>query len=411
MATNKTSKKIRILHINGAYGKGGAAQVMDDISRHISALDSGISSSFMVGRDYSSGKKACELLSKTQFLCNVFYTRLTGKDCFGLPFSKPSAIEKHIAENCDIIHLHNLHGYYFNLNDIDLFKTKPCIWTVHDFWLNTSRVCYYDEKNFDYETGKYYKLSEYPKSWFLNRGVSISHNKRKLIKSLSDHIVFVAVSEYTKKEIQRVYPNLNIQVIHNGIDTDTFKPHKNSESGPSGNFKIVAMASDFKDERKGFLTLIKVLSILANKDIKNRFFIELIGNLHLPFNYRHLTRGITMKVHGYLNEKEDIVKILSQANLFVNLSRNETFCLSNVEAMACGTPVLLLENEINREIVGDAGVYLNTNNPSDVADFLSNIINHKIILPGSEMLRERGLHFKIDNCANAYRNLYRTKAN
>jgi Glycosyltransferase len=218
--------------------------------------------------------------------------------------------------------------------------------------------------------------------------------------------VFVAVSEYAKKEIQRVYPNLNIQVIHNGVDTDTFTPHKNSESDSTGNFKIIAMASDFKDKRKGFLTLIRALSILANKDIKNSFSIDLIGNLHLPFIYRHLIRDITVKAHGYVNEKKDIVKILSRANLFVNLSRNETFCLSNVEAMACGTPVLLLNNRVNKEIVGDMGTYLENSHPQEVAQVIENIINHKILLPDPSSLRQRSLKFTIKNCAAAYKELY-----
>ena len=159
----------------------------------------------------------------------------------------------------DIIHLHNLHGYYINLeilfNYIKKYK-KPVVWTLHDCWTFTGHCVYFSNIGCErWRNGCYAcpKKHTYPKSLILD-GSKRNYEKKKNIFTGVQNLTIITPSEWlanlVRESFLKEYP---VKVINNGIDTSTFKPTKSNfrESYGLENKKIILGVANMWGERKG----------------------------------------------------------------------------------------------------------------------------------------------------------------
>lgn len=240
----------------------------------------------------------------------------------------------------EVIHLHNLHGYYVNLKVLfDYLKVsgKPVIWTLHDCWAFTGHCAHYDYIGCNkWQLGGCHHCPQkksYPTSVFLDCSRRNFKGKQKLFCGIPNlHIVTPSnwLAEQVKLSFLKEYP---IHVIHNGIDTSVFKPthgdfraHYHLE-----NQKIVLGVASAWEKMKGLSDFIE-LSKLLTEDYR----IVLVGLTEkqkesLPSKIIGITRT---------NSICELAEIYTAADVFVNLTKQEVLGLVNLEAQACGTPAL-----------------------------------------------------------------------
>ena len=252
--------------------------------------------------------------------------------------------------NPDIIHLHNLHGC-MNLGLImDYIKKykKPVIWTFHDCWALTGHCVH-----FDYVQCMKWKSNchhcpiyrSFPEAYIDNS--RYMHKKKKQWFSNLEKAILVAPSYWMSEQIKESYlSNYPIKVIQNGINLSTFKISKsNFKQKYKINTKFILLGVAFGwGPKKGLDTFIR----LAN-DLIDEFQVVLVGTNKesekcLPSNI--------ISIHATQNQAE-LAEIYNGADLFVNLTREDTFPTVNIEALACGTPVITYRTGGSPEIIDE----------------------------------------------------------
>lgn len=242
----------------------------------------------------------------------------------------------------DIIHIHNLHGYYINIEILfDYLRQsgKKIIWTLHDCWSFTGHCPYFEFVKCDKwmnGCGRCPQIKEYPKS-YLDFSERNWRKKKAAFTGVKD-MVLVTPSQWlaslTKKSFMREY---TVKVIHNSVDTDIFKPLKSGikqEYGLGDKKVVLGVASEW-NYRKGFDYMVK----LAEK-LGNNYVVVVIGitkeqkKVLLP-NMLGLPRTANI---------QELVKWYSVAEVFVNPTLEDNYPTTNLEAIACGTPVLTFDS-------------------------------------------------------------------
>jgi len=239
----------------------------------------------------------------------------------------------------DIIHLHNLHGYYINVELLFKFLKeykKPVIWTLHDCWAFTGHCAHFDLcKCYKWKTEchKCPQKKEYPASILLDNSRKNYRNKKKAFQGV-DNMVIVTPSDWlsdlVKESFLREYET---RVINNGIDLALFKP---TEGGFREKYKlenkiIVLGVASAWGVKKGLVDFIEL-----RKQLDRRYEIVLVGvseedkNI-LPNGVLGITRT---------NSVKELAEIYTAADIFLNLTYEDNYPTVNLEAQACGTPVI-----------------------------------------------------------------------
>lgn len=314
---------------------------------------------------------------------------------------------KYIKPN--IIHLHNIHGYYLNYPMLFNFlkETKiPVIWTLHDCWAFTGHCAHYMFANchkWESHCGQCPLKSNYPKSYLFDRSYKNFEKKRKTFLSLKD-LTLVAVSKWLENDLHKsFFKKEKIIQIYNGIDIRKFKPSTSADKTlndyqiPENNYIILGIASNWY--RKGLADFIKLRNMLNNK-----FTIILIGLSkkeinHLPNNIIGLER----------TENQDaLVDFYTAANLYFNPTWEDNFPTTNLEAMACGTPVITYRTGGSPEaIIQETGYVIEKGDLQSALKYIKEICNskkEKFTIPCRQMIIK---NFNKDERFHDYINLYK----
>lgn len=296
----------------------------------------------------------------------------------GAGFGSKAVTEKFIEwvkkYDPDVIHLHNLHGYYINVEV--LFKyLKTCgkriIWTLHDCWAFTGHTAYCDIVNCKRWMKGCYDcplLKKYPAS-LIDRSKQNWKKKKKVFTSLSN-MTIITPSKWlgilVKNSFLRKYP---VRVINNGIDISQFYPVKSDfrqKNGLENKFVVLGVATSW-NELKGYSDYLKLANILGND-----YRIVLVGLTkeqieNLPENIIGIERTANVR---------ELTEIYTMADLFLNLSYCENYPTVNIEAMACGTPVLTYNTGGSPEIIEKyGGIVVEQGEVYVVADKCRNLKN------------------------------------
>ena len=250
----------------------------------------------------------------------------------------------------DVIHLHNLHGYYLNVGLLfDYLKTcdKKVVWTLHDCWAFTGHCPYFTIARCDkWETGCYKcpNRKEYPKSFFDN-SKKMWKLKKEWFTGVKDMTIITPshwLAELVKQSFLKDYP---VQVINNGIDLSVFKPSESDFRKKFGieDKKIVLGVANVWEHRKGLDVFVELAKRLDNR----KYQIVLIGTDDKVDKL--LPNGI-ISIHRTQNQTE-LAEIYSTADVFVNPTREENYPTVNMEAIACGTPVITFRTGGSPEIL------------------------------------------------------------
>jgi glycosyltransferase involved in cell wall biosynthesis len=326
------------------------------------------------GRECSS--TSFKIGGRKDFIFHLVCTRVFDRHGFGLK-AATFKLAKYIQEiDPDIIHLHNIHGYYIHVGVLFNFLKaikKPVVWTFHDCWPFTGHCSYFDRVDcykwesecFDCPMIKYY-----PKSWFVDN----SRNNFRIKKSLFSGIAkmtLVSPSVWLANHLRNSFlQSYNIEVINNGVDIDRFSPAHlerfNDKYRFDSRYIILGVASIW-DQRKGLSDFVKLRSLI-DPDIG----IVLVG-----LNMNQI-RNLPLGIYGISRTEsiEELALIYSAADIFVNPTHVDNFPTTNLEALACGTPVVTYDTGGSPEqITRDCGIIVKKGDISGLRDAIIHIIN------------------------------------
>lgn len=326
---------MKILQINSVCGYGSTGKIAVDIAK--SAENHKHECIIAYGRrDANNYPNAIKIGTNNDVRVHGILSRLTDKH--GL-FSKKMTtqfIEKVKEMNPDVIHLHNIHGYYIHYPILFEYlkeSKKPVVWTLHDCWSFTGHCAYYTYaqcNKYLAGCGKCPQLKEYPKAFTDSSHFNLEM-KRKVFAGLKN-LTIVTPSSWLKHEVEKTFlSDYPVRVIHNGIDLEKFKTVNFKRKSDK---KIILGVASVWERRKGLETFIKLSEILPEA-----YEIVLVGLTSsqiktLPNNIRGIEKTDSV---------EELVEYYNEAVVFLNPTLEDNYPTTNLEAQACGTPVVTFD--------------------------------------------------------------------
>ena len=251
----------------------------------------------------------------------------------------------------DVLHLHNLHGWFIHLPTLFAYIKKSgvrVVWTLHDCWAFTGHCPYFDMVDCEkWTTGCFdcpqYKA--YPNN-FVDTSKRSYAKKKEWFLGVKD-LTIVTPSKWLADLVKRSFlKDYNVQVINNGIDLSVFRPRESDfrvRYGLQDKYILLCVAFAW-GKRKGLDVLIEL-----SKRLDKRYQIVLVGTSE---NTEKQLSGNIISIRKTQNQTE-LAEIYSAADLFVNPTREEVFGLVNAEALACGTPVLTFKTGGSPEVIDE----------------------------------------------------------
>ncbi|MBD5584093.1 MAG: glycosyltransferase [Clostridia bacterium] len=364
---------MKLLQINVTANWGSTGKIAEDIGKL--AIEAGWESWIAYGRgNPSSASNLIRIGSDWDMKLHGLQTRIF--DNHGLASKKATKefIQKVKEIQPDIIHLHNIHGYYINYYLLFEFLKeygRPVVWTLHDCWTFTGHCSHFVFARCDKWKSGCFDCPEkgsYPKSLIIDRSRQNYIDKKNAFLGLRNlTIVPVSnwLSEMVSKSFFKGYP---INTIHNGIDLSVFNSQGSNSQTEKGYYRILGVASVWND-RKGLADFIHLRSLLP----KN-YEIVLVGLTQdqidsLPSGIRGITRTENI---------QQMVDLYASADVFVNPTLEDTFPTTNIEALACGTPVVTYRTGGSPEAIDvNTGVVVPYGSVMDLAEAVKKVCENR----------------------------------
>jgi len=343
---------LKVLQINSVCGRGSTGRIVLDI--HKALIEEGHESLVAYGRESATGcENAIRIGTRKDIYAHGLYTRIFDKHGLGSQKATRHFLKDIERESPDIIHLHNIHGYYLNYEILFRFLKdfgKPVIWTFHDCWPFTGHCVYFTYvgcERWQRICHDCLQKRSYPGSLFFDNSKRNFERKRKVFTGVKD-LTIVTPSKWLAGLVKQSFlRDYEVVVIPNGIDTTVFRPVQSDfkrRHDIEDRFMILGVANVW-DQRKGLKYFLELADILENDEV-----IVLVGLTkkqveNLPENIIGITRT---------HNVQQLVEIYSAADVFVNPTLEETFGMTNLEAQACGTYVITFDSGGTKETIIDS---------------------------------------------------------
>ena len=363
---------MKVVQINTTVNTGSTGRITEEIGEKI--MEAGHESYIAYGKKRSnpSKSKLIKIGSVSDRYIHAGLTRLFDLHGFGSKGSTEKLIDRLYKIDPDVIGLHNLHGYYINIEILFNYLKevqKPVVWTLFDCWAFTGHCTYFDSIGCERWIDGCYscpKKTRYPASYGLDNSKLNYKRKKELFTGLNN-LTIVAHSHWlaglVKRSFLKEYP---VKVIRSGIDLDNFSIKNEKPQVLNGITKkiVLGVASTWSD-RKGLSDFIEL-----DRSLNNDFQIVLIGidkNLKkiLPADIISVPR--TESVH-------ELAEFYSAADVFVNPTTADNFPTTNLESLACGTPVITYETGGSPEAIDrETGIVIDKNDTSGLTNAVKKI--------------------------------------
>ena len=383
---------MRILQIN-TFSNGSTGKIMCDINDF---LQSENVDSYMVWARGRNPRNMYEFSIKDNLGIKFhgFYTRLFDRHGFASWHATKRLIEFIKDKKPDIIHIHNLHGYYINIKILfDFFReyNKPVIWTLHDCWPFTGHCAYFEFKNCDkWKTG----CNNCAQKDSYHKSVIFDGSKKNWIekKKIFDYkrLYIVCPSKWLYQHCSNSFLGKNkIYIIHNGIDCRVFRHYEDTEFIKqkyrlSGKPIILGVASDWT-ARKGLADFYKIKEFATDYEV---VIVGLRKNQikELPQNIIGIERT---------DNQQELAMLYSAAEVLFNPTYEDNYPTVNLEAQACKTPVITYKTGGSVESVPNYNVVMQ----GDVKAAFEKIANRNLEITNIKLDKE--------SMALEYYNLYK----
>lgn len=398
------SKKNRLLIINSACNYGSTGKIVEQIGLLAKANDWEVCVAHSSRYSSNSSLESFRIGSSFSEMCHAFVSFVFDRHGFASYFPTKRLIRKIKEYKPDVINLHNIHGYYINIPLLINFLSRnrtPIVWTLHDCWPITGHCSYFDMVS----CSKWKSLCThcpglyiYPKSIWDNSSLNYKQ-KKALFQSLS-RLILVPVSEWLGSILNNSFLScFPTHVIHNGIDIGVFRIKKNSlreQLGLVGKFVVLGVSSNGFAGRKGLSDFIKLSSQLSDE-----YQIIMIGMKNNEIDL------VTSRIIGLKRTSniEELVDYYNLADVFINPTYSDNFPTTNIEALACGTPVITYRTGGSPEAVDSkTGIVVEQGDLNSLIDAIKHIKDYPLL--AADCRKRAQDHFDKNKCFKRYIDLY-----
>ena len=206
---------MKVVQINVTANWGSTGRIAEDIGKMaiLNGFDSIIAYS---GRGNDSASKLIPIGNSLDTWIHGMKTRLLDKHGLSSKQATINFIDKLKKIKPDLIHLHNIHGYYLNYPLLFNFLKEwggPVVWTLHDCWAFTGHCAFYTYSQCTKWQNQCFKCpnkSCYPASLLMDRSYKNFINKKDSFLGLKN-LTLVSVSKWLEQEVSKSflkdYPN------------------------------------------------------------------------------------------------------------------------------------------------------------------------------------------------------------
>jgi len=325
----------KVLQINSVVNSGSTGRIAEDIGRVL--IENGHVSYIAFGRnDAKSASQKIKIGNKLGIYFHVLLSMIFDAHGLGSYFATKRLVRKISKINPDAIILHNLHGYFLNIGLLSRFLArynKKVLWTFHDAWPVTGHCTYFDSvgcEKWKIECNHCPKSTFYPSSYFFDFSQLHFKRKKKLFGGIPNLEIITPSNWLAKVVNQSFLGKINVKVIHNGIDLSIFVKLIEKSDRKLGSKPILLGVASIWDKRKGLNDFVKLSSLMPNHQI------VLIGLSKKQFE------SLPPEIIGVERTENihELVSYYNQAFAFINPTYQDNFPTTNIEALACGTPVI-----------------------------------------------------------------------
>jgi putative colanic acid biosynthesis glycosyltransferase len=380
---------LKLLQINIEVNYGSVGKIAEQIAQVV--LENGWVSYIAYARfNNHSSSHLIKIGNYFDIYLHGIQTRLFDNHGFSSKKATKYLIKKIDKIRPDIIHIHNLHGYYINIEILfEYLKVSkvPVVWTLHDCWSFTGHCAHFDYvgcNKWETECHHCEQKSEYPKSLIFDRSRQNYIEKKRIFNSVKN-LTIVPVSDWLGSLVKRSFLNgLKSIVIKNGVDLTVFFPRESRKKIETiynfeNKFIILGVASIW-EIRKGLNAFIDLNEILSN----DNYIIILVG---LSKNQIKKLPSTIIGIEKTENGKQ-LAELYSAADVFVNPTLEDSYPTTNLEAIACGTPVITYKTGGSVESVDSSTGYIVEKHD---LDGIKNAIQE---------IEQKGKNYFLDFCKN-----------
>lgn len=373
---------MKVLQINASCGYGSTGRNVLEIAKRLNEEGVNCHIAYCIGESYEKGYV---IGNPTDWKFHALFSRLSGLQGYFSHGSTQKLIRYMKQNRFDVVHLNNLHSNYIHLEKLLSFLAKEEIATVvtlHDCFFYTGKCTHYTVEGClrwqdSCESCPRKKKDNF--SWFFDRSAKMLYDKKKWFSRIKK-LAVVGVSKWITDEARKsiLKDSFLLTTIYNWVDQSVFYPRDTQELkarlGLQDKFVILSVAIGWGEE-KGLSDFLKLSEKLKEDEV-----IVLIGKVPvstvLPSNIHCI---------AYV-EYEQLAAYYSMADVYVSLSREESFGKVVAEALSCGTPAVVYDSTASPELVRDGCGFAVP--PRDT----------EAVLACVSTMKEKGKHEYAQNC-------------
>lgn len=359
---------MRILLVNGVYGYASTGTIVRDIQglceQHGIECYVAFSESNLPTEELHNAYKIGRTPEKK---LHALLCRINGRQAYFSHFATRKFINYIESIKPDIVHLHTIHGNYLNMPMLLTYlaqKNIRTIITMHDCWYYTGGCFHYTQAGcfkWQQSCGNCPKKKTDTPAYFLDKSSQILSDRKRFFDAIPN-LTITGVSKWICEESQKgVFRGKHVVPIHNGIDTTIFKPTAVKDINPtdalldlqaslSGHFTIMGPATKWLKSinREAFDFILRMM-LPTDRFLLfgcNAASLATLNSFNMPAELRSKVIAF-----GYTTNRQQMAALYSLSDVFANCTREESFSLINVEAQACGTPIVTYANTGAQETV------------------------------------------------------------
>lgn len=312
---------------------------------------------------------------------HALLTRVTGFTGVFSPLSTYKLIKILDEFKPDIVHIHELHGYFVNISTvINYLKEKKIntVWTFHCEFMYTGKCGYsYECEKWKTECNKCPHLSDYPASLFFDFTRTMFYQKKKLFENF-ENLKIVTPSKWLANRVKESFlKDKDICVIHNGIDTQNIFysrsfDHLKKKHNLQNEKIVISVAPNIMDERKGGRFVLEIAKKLSSENIK--FILIGVEDTKEIFDNNIIALGRT-------TNQIELAEYYSMADIFLICSKKENFPTTCIESLSCGTPIIGFDEGGTKETApNEYGIFIEDNNINLISKKINDVLTNRITL-------------------------------
>lgn len=392
---------MKVLQINAVYGYKSTGIIVKDIEALLN--NNGHTSYVAYQTAVNPPENSYKIGNVPDYKFHAVYSRFFGKQAYASKLATMGLIRHIKSISPDIVHFHNLHSNYINLNMLCdyLAKSKiPVVITMHDCWYFTGKCTHYAAVKCDKwqsTCGNCPQNKNEQASLFFDCTHKVLKDKTEHLNKLHK-LTLVGCSEWISNEAKKsLLKNADVQVVYNGVDTAIFTPHENDfkeKYNLKKDYTILGFANKWcLDINKDATEKI----IQHNKDAD----IVIVGCTKEQEKLFEIYENVTCI--GYVNDRQELADIYASSDVFINLTHADTLPTVNMESICCGTPVITYDCCGSPELVdSDSGFVVDENNVDSLLSRIKQIKEKPLLFD----VKEKQKKFDKNTCYNKYLDIY-----